>query len=132
MPMSSALETRHRHGRHVHTHPSKGQHRHLVRWQPSRPVDEALGNSYAQPHDHTHHDHEHAYEHPHDHEHRHDHEHPHDHREHGHSHGLVDRSILRSREGLKAVGISLGVLGLAAIAQQRLIDRIAARLRRPR
>jgi cation diffusion facilitator family transporter len=29
----------------------------------------------------------------------------------------VDRSILRSREGLKAVAISLGVLGVAAIAQ---------------
>jgi cation diffusion facilitator family transporter len=36
---------------------------------------------------------------------------------HGHSHGLVDRSILRSREGLKAVGWSLGVLGLAALGQ---------------
>jgi cation diffusion facilitator family transporter len=37
--------------------------------------------------------------------------------EHGHSHGLVDRSILRSREGLKAVGWSLGILGVAAVAQ---------------
>ena len=36
---------------------------------------------------------------------------------HGHSHGLVDQSIKRSREGLRAVGISLGVLGLTAIAQ---------------
>ena len=41
----------------------------------------------------------------------------HDHAEHGHSHGLVDPSILRSREGVKAVAISLGVLGIAAIAQ---------------
>jgi cation diffusion facilitator family transporter len=41
----------------------------------------------------------------------------HGHGEHGHSHGLVDRSILRSREGLKAVAWSLGVLGLAAAAQ---------------
>jgi cation diffusion facilitator family transporter len=52
----------------------------------------------------------------------HDHdEHGHDHDEHGddhgHSHGLVDRSILRSREGVKAVSISLAVLGLAAVAQ---------------
>jgi cation diffusion facilitator family transporter len=39
------------------------------------------------------------------------------HHEHEHSHGLVDRSILRSREGLKAVGWSLAVLGVAAIAQ---------------
>jgi cation diffusion facilitator family transporter len=33
---------------------------------------------------------------------------------HGHSHGLVDRSIVRSREGVKAVSISLAVLGVAA------------------
>jgi cation diffusion facilitator family transporter len=44
------------------------------------------------------------------------HDQPHDHR-HGHSHGLVDDSIKRSREGLRAVGISLAVLGAAAIAQ---------------
>jgi cation diffusion facilitator family transporter len=36
---------------------------------------------------------------------------------HGHSHGLVDRSITRSREGLRAVGISLAVLALAAAIQ---------------
>ena len=30
--------------------------------------------------------------------------------EHGHSHGLVDRSILRSRTGVRAVLISLAVL----------------------
>lgn len=36
---------------------------------------------------------------------------------HGHSHGLVDESIKRSREGLKAVGLSLAVLGVAAVAQ---------------
>jgi len=100
--MSSALETSHRHGQYVHTHATKGPHRHLARWQPSRPLEDALGNSHEQPHDHIH---------------PHDHEHPHDHGEHGHSHGLVDRSLLRSREGLKAVGISLGVLGLAAVAQ---------------
>lgn len=35
----------------------------------------------------------------------------------GHSHGLIDPSIKRSREGLKAVGVSLAVLGLAATAQ---------------
>lgn len=37
--------------------------------------------------------------------------------QHEHSHGLVDRSILRSREGLKAVGWSLAVLAVAAVAQ---------------
>ncbi len=40
----------------------------------------------------------------------------HDH-EHGHSHGLIHESIKRSREGVRAVLISLGVLGLAAVAQ---------------
>jgi cation diffusion facilitator family transporter len=35
----------------------------------------------------------------------------------GHSHGLVDRSITRSREGLRAVGLSLVVLLLTALAQ---------------
>jgi cation diffusion facilitator family transporter len=37
--------------------------------------------------------------------------------EHAHSHGLVDRSIVRSREGVKAVSISLAVLGVAAVTQ---------------
>lgn len=36
---------------------------------------------------------------------------------HGHSHGLVDRSILRSRAGVRAVLVSLAVLGATAIAQ---------------
>jgi cation diffusion facilitator family transporter len=36
---------------------------------------------------------------------------------HGHSHGLVDPTIKRSRAGLAAVGWSLLVLGLTAIAQ---------------
>lgn len=50
--------------------------------------------------------------HPHD-----EHDHPHDdpgHGAHGHSHGLVDRSIVRSRAGVKAVSISLLVLGIAS------------------
>ena len=42
--------------------------------------------------------------------------HAHDH-EHGHSHGLVDASIVRSREGVRAVAISLGILGATALAQ---------------
>ncbi|MBA3865445.1 MAG: cation diffusion facilitator family transporter [Solirubrobacterales bacterium] len=41
----------------------------------------------------------------------------HRHGGHGHSHGLVDASIKRSREGLKAVALSLLVLGVAAVAQ---------------
>jgi cation diffusion facilitator family transporter len=43
--------------------------------------------------------------------------HHHGHGDHGHSHGLVDRSIVRSREGLKAVALSLTILAVAAIAQ---------------
>jgi cation diffusion facilitator family transporter len=46
--------------------------------------------------------------------HAHDHDHDHDH---GHSHGLVDRSILRSRAGVKAVALALLVLTLTAGAQ---------------
>jgi len=49
----------------------------------------------------------------HEHEH-HDHDHEHGHE---HSHGLVDRSILRSRAGVKAVALSLLILGLTAGAQ---------------
>jgi cation diffusion facilitator family transporter len=37
--------------------------------------------------------------------------------ERGHSHGLVHDSIKRSREGLRAVALSLAVLGAAAVAQ---------------
>jgi cation diffusion facilitator family transporter len=56
--------------------------------------------------------------HHHDHDHSHDRgEHGHRHGGHGHSHGLVDRSILRSRAGVRAVLISLTVLGAAAGAQ---------------
>jgi cation diffusion facilitator family transporter len=36
---------------------------------------------------------------------------------HGHSHGLVDPSIKRSREGLRAVALALVVLGVTAVAQ---------------
>ncbi|MGN6255869.1 MAG: cation diffusion facilitator family transporter [Solirubrobacterales bacterium] len=42
--------------------------------------------------------------------------HTHDHG-HGHSHGLIDPSIKRSRAGLRAVGLSLLVLGVTAAAQ---------------
>jgi cation diffusion facilitator family transporter len=51
---------------------------------------------------------------PHDHGHHHDH---HDHGEHGHSHGLVDPSIVRSKAGVAAVGLSLAVLLVAALVQ---------------
>jgi Co/Zn/Cd efflux system component len=44
--------------------------------------------------------------------HSHSHGHPH-----GHSHGLVDPAIIRSRAGVRAVTLSLGVLGVAALLQ---------------
>ena len=52
----------------------------------------------------------HGHDHPHDAGHSHGHDH-------GHSHGLVHESIKRSREGIRAVLTSLGVLGRAAVAQ---------------
>lgn len=52
----------------------------------------------------------------HDHPHGHDDGHAHD-GGHGHTHGLVDASIKRSRAGVRAVLLSLAILGFAAIAQ---------------
>jgi cation diffusion facilitator family transporter len=69
----------------------------------------SLNASEAHSHDH---DHNHG-----GHGHSHGHGDSHAHVEHGHSHGLVDRSIVRSREGVKAVAISLAVLAVAAIVQ---------------
>ena len=43
--------------------------------------------------------------------------HPEDQHQHGHSHGLVHPSIRRSRAGLRAVGVSLAVLGTTAALQ---------------
>jgi cation diffusion facilitator family transporter len=40
-----------------------------------------------------------------------------EHTDHGHSHGLVDDSIKRSREGVRAVSLALLVLALTAAAQ---------------
>lgn len=37
--------------------------------------------------------------------------------DHGHSHGLVDRSIVRSRAGLRAVTVTLGILAVTAVIQ---------------
>jgi len=48
------------------------------------------------------------------------HEHHHHDHGHGHSHGLIDPSIKRSRAGLRAVGLSLAVLGLTALAQMAI------------
>jgi divalent metal cation (Fe/Co/Zn/Cd) transporter len=82
----------HRHGRHVHSHAHTGPHRHLWRPALASPVHGAPA---------------------HEHERRHDHEHG----DHGHSHGLIDDSIKRSRDGVRAVSLSLAVLGLATVLQ---------------
>jgi divalent metal cation (Fe/Co/Zn/Cd) transporter len=89
-----AANVLHRHGGHVHSHPHEREHRHVAFPRRSKPV--------AAEREH-HHDHAHGHDHSHDHSHG-----------HGHSHGLVDRSIVRSREGIKAVSISLAVLGATA------------------
>jgi cation diffusion facilitator family transporter len=59
-------------------------------------------------HHHTHAGHTHS----HDHHGHHKHDHAHE-----HTHGLVDRSILRSRAGVKAVAGSLAILAVAATIQ---------------
>jgi len=86
---STGTARAHRHGHRVHAHPHRGAHRHLSAPRLSRPVE----------HGHTR-GHEHAHEH-----------------ERSHSHGLLDPSIKRSREGIRAVALSLGVLGLTAAGQ---------------
>ena len=53
----------------------------------------------------------------------HDHVHGDDEHEHDHSHGLVDRSILRSRAGIRAVAWSLAILTLTALAQAFIYSR---------
>jgi cation diffusion facilitator family transporter len=51
--------------------------------------------------------------------------HSHEHEEdgHDHSHGLVDRSILRSRAGIRAVSWSLAILTVTALAQAFIYSR---------
>ena len=83
---SSALL--HRHGRHAHEHPHDRAHRHLLFPQRS--------TAARSDRHHDHHGHDHAGGH------------------HDHAHGLVDPSIVRSREGVEAVSISLAVLALVA------------------
>jgi divalent metal cation (Fe/Co/Zn/Cd) transporter len=92
----------HRHGRHAHSHPHHEAHRHLRHPARSRPTGET-------PED--------RHQHRHVEDHRSDDPTDHDHGEHGHSHGLVDESIKRSREGLRAVALSLALLGVAAVLQ---------------
>jgi cation diffusion facilitator family transporter len=87
----SEIVVRHRHGPFVHGHPHHDPHRHLRHPQRSEALD---GH-----HDHRIHDRERSYGHDH---------------EHGHSHGPVDGSIIRSRDGVRTVAVSLAVLGTTA------------------
>jgi Co/Zn/Cd efflux system component len=113
----------HRHGTLVHSHP----HTHVVGIDHDDPAahehEHTGAHEHGYHHDHhhdggqLHHDHPHG-DHGHDHGHSHPHGHGHDHGDgHGHSHGLVDRSILRSRDGVRTVAISLGVLCVTAAIQ---------------
>jgi len=89
--MTSGHAAPHRHGRFVHNHAYTSPHRHLRLGL--RRSSSVGAESPA-----------------------HDHGHGHGHG-HSHSHGLVDRSIMRSRQGVRAVAISLAILGLTALAQ---------------
>jgi divalent metal cation (Fe/Co/Zn/Cd) transporter len=95
---TSADANAHRHGRRLHSHPHRGRHRHLRFVQRSEPMAEPQSPGR----DHAHAD---------------DRGSVHAHDEHDHSHGLIHDSIKRSREGIRAVSLSLAVLGLTAVAQ---------------
>ena len=86
----STVGALHRHGHRVHSHRYDESHRHLVLPQRSHPLPEPAPHRPRGARSRS---------------------------GHGHSHGLVDRSIVRSRDGVKAVSISLAVLGIAAAAQ---------------
>jgi divalent metal cation (Fe/Co/Zn/Cd) transporter len=93
--VADTIPRAHRHGRWTHSHPHAGPHRHIRSGlRVSAPLERHAQHRPA--------------------EHRHV---EHDHPGHGHSHGLIDDSIKRSREGVRAVALSLAVLGLAAVAQ---------------
>jgi hypothetical protein len=49
--------------------------------------------------------------------------HEHNGHAHDHSHGLIDRSILRSRAGIRAVSWSLAILTITALAQAFIYSR---------
>jgi Co/Zn/Cd efflux system component len=94
--MNDTHDPQHRHGRHTHSHSHHGPHRHLTALKLSESA------APAQPHANHNQRRRHAYRHG---------------DGHGHTHGLVDDSIKRSHEGIRAVLRSLAVLGLAGVAQ---------------
>jgi len=70
-------------------------------------IDEPPGDEAGEAHDHGHGPHRHPV----------GHSDGHPQTGHGHSHGLVDTSIIRSRDGVRTVAISLVILGGTALAQ---------------
>jgi len=119
MPETLTHTHKHRHGSIEHEH----EHQHLAgvdhdQSEAHEHRHHALVDAPARDHPNPHDEHGHAHnEHGHGHSNdTHAHGHPHN-GEHGHSHGLVDRSIVRSRGGVKTVSISLAVLGLATLIQ---------------
>lgn len=87
--MNRLPELSHRHGRLVHAHAHAGPHRHLTALRRSEPLAAVSPSLVQRAHAHAH----------------------------GHSHGLIDQSIRRSREGIRAVLLSLAVLGLVTLVQ---------------
>lgn len=75
----------------------------------SHPHTHVIGIDHDDPRAHDHH---HGVEHALGHDHAH---------WHGHSHGLIDRTILRSRDGVRTVAISLAVLGATAAVQALIL-----------
>ncbi len=94
--------------------------RRSARWTHAHRQPHREGHDRGCDHDRQQADAEHAHKHTVaecDPEHAEAHGHAHSEAGHGHSHGLVDDSIKRSREGIRAVVLSLAVLGLTACAQ---------------
>src|SRR6266571_3814838 len=92
----------HRHGSRTHSHAHVGTQRHVFAPRASRAVGELAGDyrsddPHAEGHGFEHGD--------------------------GHSHGLVDRSIVRSRAGIRAVSFSLVVLTATAAVQSVIYAR---------
>jgi len=79
----------HRHGPWTHEHHHHGSHRHLRLI--FRSTEDGRRGVHSDGHGHDH--------------------------EHTHTHGRVDRSIIRSHAGVRAVSISLAILGVTAILQ---------------
>lgn len=94
----------HTHAALRHAHPHSGPHRHDAH---------SHGDGHDARHSHAHGD-SHAHGEPHFHGEPHSHGAQHSH---GHAHGLIDASIKRSREGVRAVALALALLGCTAALQ---------------